>query len=122
MKRCAYSRASWVLPTPPSPYRACATTTARPPPASLSRSSSSVAPRPVKSAFRAGTFQIGGIVPGNLGSSAWVPDRPTGWAGRSRAHSSFAVAWAASIRARSTTGCSLNGSVIRISLTRTGIS
>ena len=70
MNRCAYSSASWVLPTPPSPYRAWATTTVVPPPASLSRSSSRVAARPVKSAFLAGTFQIGGTAPGNRGSSA----------------------------------------------------
>ena len=62
---------------------------------------------------------MGGIVPGNLGSSAGAapPDR---LGRRSRAHSSFAVAWAESSRARSTTGRSVNGSVIRTSLTRTG--
>ena len=51
-----------------------------------------------------------------------VPALPSGGTGRSRAHSSFAVAWAASIRARSTAGCSLKGSMILTSLTRTGIS
>ena len=65
---------------------------------------------------------MGGIVPGNRGSSACTAMLPIGCAGRSSAHSSLAVAWAASIRARSTAGCSLNGSVTLTSLIRTGIS
>ena len=52
------------------PVQGLGDTTGPPPPASLSRSSSRVAPRPVKSAFLAGTFQIGGTVPGKRGSSA----------------------------------------------------
>ena len=73
MKRCAYSCATCVLPTPPWPCSATGRTTAVLLPISWSCSLSSTSLRPVKEAFLVGTRHTGGIVRGYLGSAASVP-------------------------------------------------
>ena len=73
MKRCAYSCATCVLPTPPWPCSATGSTTAVLFPISWSCSCSSTSLRPVKDAFLVGTRQTGGIVRGYLGSAPPVP-------------------------------------------------
>ena len=64
MYRWAYSRATWDLPTPPSPCSAIGATTATLLPASRSCNCSSTSSRPVNTAFLAGTRQTGGLVRG----------------------------------------------------------
>ncbi len=120
MKRWTYSRATCVLPTPPSPYSVCGcgstAATAMPPP-SWSRIRSSTTERPVNPGLRGGAFQIFGTVPGKRG-----PGDPLSgsWTGRSSARNRAVVAFTSSSRKRSTGLRSMYGVVSRTSPTRTG--
>lgn len=121
MKRCAYSSATWVLPTPPRPYRVCGVgSTAAIPPRSWLRSCSSTVARPVKEGLRGGTSQTCGLLPGNRGpvpeaSSSGISPRPS-------ARSRVCTDCASSRPTRSTGLRLLNGAVRRTSPTRTGTS
>lgn len=120
MKRCTYSSATWVLPTPPSPYSVCGcgSTTAMPPP-SWSRIRSRTSERPVKPGLRGGAFQILGTVPGKRGPG----DAPSpSWTGLSRARINAVVAWTSSSRNRSTGLRSMYGAERRTSVTLSGSS
>src|ERR1700735_1219733 len=65
MYRCAYSSATWVLPTPPRPCKAIGATTAMLVPVRRSCNCSSTSTRPVNTAFRVGTCQMGGLLRGD---------------------------------------------------------